>query len=56
MKPKCGRGSRRTVTKPDNFCLAMVTQIGHVSNFFRIPSIESRKMVERYRAAFADAA
>jgi DNA invertase Pin-like site-specific DNA recombinase len=28
----------------------------HISNFFKLPSVESKKIVERYRAAFKDAA
>jgi hypothetical protein len=34
----------------------LVTLVGHVSNFFKFSSIDSRQIVERYRAAFAEAA
>ena len=36
--------------------LTVVILFGHISNFFRLPSVESRKIVERYRATFKNAA
>lgn len=34
----------------------MVTAFAHVSNFFKLQTVESRKIVERYRATFLNAA
>ncbi|WP_150127005.1 hypothetical protein [Sphingomonas panacis] len=39
---------------PENAKMAPL--VGDISNFFRLPTVESRQLVARYRAAFLDVA